>query len=296
MRDIAVKYVAPTAPGTTSVGGPGQLQTKGVAVEQLKPYLLAALNSVPPSNPLADRATAVLQGWNGDVYTNAISSTTLHPGYVIFSAWLNGVPVNLACNNSAKIAKGILCDTFADDLPATFNVATDRASVNLLVHVLDHACHIGDPGICPNDSGVPPSRNYFNNLDPNYPNVVMSGSFDQALAALGPDPAVWSRQPRTTVPFRHALGIPGLDTGSNCLLCSPPLPPLLGSHRATYAQLIELSWPTMYSENILPLGQSGFIPYPLALDRLVHFDDQLSLYRNFKYKRMPLYRNTQLKE
>jgi len=295
MRDIAVKYVAPTPPGTTSAGGPGQLQTKGVAVEQLKPYLFAALNAIPRQNPLAARAAALLQGWNGDVYTDAISGTTLHPGYVVFSAWLNGVPEDVACNNPLKRAKGMLCNTFFDDLPTTFNLATDRATVNLLVHVLDHACHIGvigDPGICPNDSGVPPSRDYFNNV---HPNDVISGSFDQALAALGPE-AAWSGQPRTTIPFHHALGIPGLDTGSNCLLCSPPLPPLLGSHRATYAQLIDLSSPTMYSENILPLGQNGFIPYPLALDRLVHFDDQLSLYRNFEYKRMRLYRNTQLKE
>jgi hypothetical protein len=66
----------------------------------------------------------------------------------------------------------------------------------------------------------------------------------------------------------------------------------------TYAQLVVLSDPMISSENILTLGQSGFIqlvpPDTPVLD--LHFNDQLALYRNFQYKPMHLYRNTELQE
>jgi hypothetical protein len=61
---------------------------------------------------------------------------------------------------------------------------------------------------------------------------------------------------------------------------------------------VALSNPTISSENILTLGQSGFIrsspPGTPTFD--AHFSDQLQLYRNFEYKPMHLFRNAQLHE
>jgi penicillin amidase len=181
----------------------------------LKPYLLAALDRVPPTNPLAPQAKAVLEAWNGDAFADAVTSTTLDAGEVIFSRWLS-------VNN-----------TFADELGANKALA----SVNMLIHVLDDALGGG--------SGVPPSRDYFNGLDPNR---VISTAFDQALDALGPDPAAWSAQPRATIAFRPVFSPPIPEAGS-----------MLGSSHMTYLQGIILSRPTITSENILTLGQSGFI-------------------------------------
>jgi hypothetical protein len=61
---------------------------------------------------------------------------------------------------------------------------------------------------------------------------------------------------------------------------------------------VVLSNPTISSENILPLGETGFIagapPDAPVFDP--HFNDQLRLYGDFHYKPMHLYRNIQLQE
>lgn len=52
----------------------------------------------------------------------------------------------------------------------------------------------------------------------------------------------------------------------------------------------------------MTLGQSGFIRWSpdgtvdLGRDLDPHFRDQLPLFQAFRYKPLPLYRNTQLKE
>jgi acyl-homoserine lactone acylase PvdQ len=162
-------------------------------------------------------------------------------------------------------------------LTTTFGTALgDRVgevSTNMLLHVLDDALGGG--------SGVPPSRDYFNGADPN---AVISTSFDEALAALGPDPAAWSNQPRGSITFTHAvIGNVGSVPNSN---------------RATYGQIAVLSQPEIQSENIFTLGQSGFIrlvpPNGFALDP--HFGDQLDLFRQFQYKPMPLSANNNHQE
>jgi penicillin G amidase len=132
----------------------------------------------------------------------------------------------------------------------------------MLIHVLDHALGGG--------SGVPPTRDYFNGMNPN---AVMSGAFDQALAALGSNPSAWSTQLRGIVRFRHTL-YPAV----------PEVATMLDSNRATYAYIVVLSNPTPNSESILSLGQSGFIARDGTLDP--HLRDQLELYRNFEYKPM----------
>jgi len=219
----------------------------------LKPYLLDALAAVPPSHPLAAQAITVLGAWNGNSFSDAITSTTLEPGQVIFSTWLTRMRNN----------------TFTDELGAS---RVGEANANTLLHVLDDALGGG--------SGVPPSRDYFNGIDPN---VVMSTAFDQALTTLGPNPAVWSTQSRGLTRFRHALYPTIAEIGN-----------IPNSNRATYAQIVVLSRPKLSAENIFTLGQSGFIklvpPAGYALDP--HFRDQLDLYRNFQYKLMHLFRGT----
>jgi penicillin G amidase len=233
-------------------------RVKGIGREArfLKPYLMAALDVYPPGHPLAGQARQILAEWDGSAFADAVTSTTLLSGEVIFSSWL-----------SAMIAA-----TFQDELGARVG----EASSNMLLHALDFALT--------GTSGVPPSRDYFNGVDPN---VMMSAVFDQVVgglaASLGGDPAGWTA-PRGFINFTHPLlGV---------------LATIPNSNRATYAQIVVLSRPRMDAENIYSLGQSGFIRLvlPGTFELHPHFMDQLGLFRSFEYKPMPLYRNTQLHE
>lgn len=115
----------------------------------------------------------------------------------------------------------------------------------------------------------------------------MLGADVVALTALGSDPATWSSAPRGTIDFRHRFYPTIPQVGSIPM-----------SNRATYAQIVVLSNPSIHSENILTLGQSGSIALgPLGTPVFApHFNDQLELYRDFQYKPMHLFRNTQLQE
>jgi len=246
MRDIAMDIARLTQGAQAQANG-----GSGRRVRFVKPYLLAALDAVPPSHPLASQARAVLEAWDGSALADALISTTLEPGEVIFARWLG---VRMRTN------------TFGDELGANANEAT----ANVLTHVLDDALGGG--------SGVLPSRDYFNGIDPN---AAMSLAFDQALEDLGSNPAAWSAQPRGTVLFRHVLFPTVPEVGT-----------MPQSNRGNYAQIVVLSRPRVSAENILTLGQSGFIqlvpPDIAVLDP--HFRDQLELLRNFEYKPMPLVR------
>ena len=222
----------------------------------LKPYLLAALNDVPPAHPLAAQAKAIVESWDGNAFTDAVTSTNLQSGEVIFATWLSLM----------------LTNTFGDELGTRVN----EASSNMLIHTLDFALT--------GDSGVPPSRDYFNGINPK---AVMSATFDQTLAVLaaaqGVNPAAWTA-PRGTINFSHPLlGVVATIPNSN---------------RATYGQIIVLGRPKITGETIFTLGQSGFIqlvlPNSFAFDP--HFMDQLGLFRNFEYKPMRFFQNTQLHE
>ena len=160
MKDIARDIAR------TGQGGDGR------EYRYVKPYLLTALNAVPPLNPLAAQAIAVLENWDGSLFGDAVTSEILEPGQVIFAKWLEFMRVN----------------TFGDEL----GMQVTQAGINMLIHVLDDALGGG--------SGVPPSRDYFNGV---HPNTAMSTAFDQALAAL--DPTEWSTKRRDTVEFRPTL-------------------------------------------------------------------------------------------
>jgi penicillin amidase len=230
-------------------------RVKGLGREAryLKPYLLEAFAAYPPANPLVAQARAVVAGWDGNAFADALASDKLYAGEVLFSAWLSRAVRN----------------TFVDELGSVVN----EANSNTLLHALDQALGGG--------SGVPPSRDYFNGVDPK---LVLSSSFEQTVAALGPDPSVWSNQPRGVINFNHPL----LGT----------LATIPNSNRATYAQIVVMGRPRATAENIYGMGQSGFVqfvpPGGYALDD--HYRDQNPLFRNFEYKSMPLYLNTQLKE
>jgi penicillin amidase len=223
----------------------------------MKPYLLSALDAVPPTHPLAAQARAILQAWDGSMVADAVSSTGTEPGEVMFTSWY------------ARMVAAVFNDEFGPTVVATW------VGPSTLQHVLDYALT--------GSSGVPPSRDYFNGADPN---VVMSGVFDATLTALasqfGNDPSTWSA-PRPTITF--ASSIVG------------PIATIPGANRASYGTFVDLG-NDMRSQNNLGLGESAFIarkqPSGFTLDP--HFTDQLPLYRNFSYKPMHFYQNTQLKE
>jgi penicillin G amidase len=222
----------------------------------LRPHLLTALTNVPPAHPLGTQAKAVIESWDGNAFSDAVASTSLHSGEVIFSTWLSLMITN----------------TFGDELGSR----TSEAGANMLIHVLDFALT--------GQSGVPPSRDYFNGADPK---AVISASFDQALAILaaaqGSNPATWTG-PRGSTTFTHPLiGV----------VASIPT-----SNRATYGQIVVLCRPKITGESIFTLGQSGFLqlvlPSNFSFDP--HYLDQLPRFRNFEYKPMRFYQNAQLKE
>ena len=70
------------------------------------------------------------------------------------------------------------------------------------------------------------------------------------------------------------------------------------SNRATYGQIVVLGRPKITGESIFTLGQSGFLhlvlPSSFSFDP--HYLDQLPLFRNFEYKPMRFFKNTQLHE
>jgi hypothetical protein len=65
-------------------------RVKGIGREAryLLPYLLSALDAVPPAHPLGPQARAVLEAWDGSAFEDAVTSTDLYAGEVIFSTWL----------------------------------------------------------------------------------------------------------------------------------------------------------------------------------------------------------------
>jgi hypothetical protein len=218
-------------------------------------HLLRALDAVPPTHPVADAAKTVLAGWDGFDFTDAVASTTLAPGTVIYRAWL----------------QRMLTATFADELGTVINQVAPAVPPGTLVNMLLHA--LDGPS-----AGVPPSRDYFNGADPRQ---LMSQTFDQIVATLvaqqGGNPATWS-SPRPVINFTHSVvGLVGTAPRGQ---------------RSTWAQIVVLSRPEVYGETQLTLGQSGFIARnadgSFALD--AHFRDQLSLFTNFQFKPMPLLR------
>ena len=222
----------------------------------LKPYLLQALNDVPPAHPLAPQAKSIIEAWDGSAFADAVTSTNLHSGEVIFSTWLSLM----------------LTNTFGDELGSRVG----EASTNMLIHALDFALA--------GDSPVPPSRDYFNGVNPK---AVMSATFSQTLAILaagqGSNPATWTG-PRGSITFTHPI----IGT-----VASIP-----NSNRATYGQIVVLGRPKITGESIFTLGQSGFLrlvlPSSFAFDP--HYLDQLGLFTNFNYKPMRFFKNTQLQE
>ena len=233
-----------------------RVKSLGREARFLKPYLLAALTDVPPAHPLGGQAKSIIEAWDGSAFSDALTSTNLHSGEVIFSTWLSLM----------------LTNSFGDEL----GVRVGEASSNMLIHTLDFALT--------GDSGVPPSRDYFNGVAPT---AVMSATFDQALtilaAAQGPNPALWTG-PRGSITFTHPIiGV----------VASVP-----NSNRATYGQIIVLGRPKITGETIFTLGQSGFLQLvlPSSFTFDPHFLDQLGLFRDFDYKPMRFFRNTQLQE
>jgi penicillin amidase len=233
-------------------------RVKGIGREAryLKPYLLAAIDAVQPLHPLAGEARTILAAWDGSAFADAVDSTTVYAGEVIFSTWL------------AEMLRA----TFGDELGSRVG----EASSNMLIHVLDAAL-VGE-------SGVPPSRDYLNAV---HPNVMMSAVFEQVLTAIadtqGSDPAAWTA-PRGTTRFVHPIvGTVGTIPSSNRATYAQIV--VLRRPHITAENIYTLG----------QSGFIGFVPPSgFALDG--HFRDQLDLYRAFEYKPVQLFRNAQLKQ
>jgi penicillin amidase len=223
----------------------------------LLPYLLGALNAHPPADAVGQAARAVLQGWDGSAISDAVTSTTLQAGEVIFTTWLSRA----------------LQNTFGDELGTAL---LPRASSNMLLHALDHA--LGD------GSSVPPSRDYFNGVSPR---SVLAASFNEAVAALaasqGSNPAAWTA-PRGSISFNH----PVLGTVARIPLSNRSTYGQIVQLKKPRPEAENIF--TLGQSGHIGVG-AGSSP---AFD--AHFFDQLPLYTRFEYKPMPLYLDATLTE
>jgi penicillin amidase len=223
------------------------LKTLGNETRYLRPYLLDAVAAEAPNDVRLQEVASRLEAWDGRFVSDPEAGTQVCPEEEIWTTWLS-------C---------MLADTFGDELGSYWS----DANLNTLLHALDGS-----------GSGVPPTRNYFDNLsttvtetDTQLVVLALRRALDILCARYGAyDMDLWTG-PRPTISFVHALG--------------PVLGDIPLSNRATYAQIIELSTPIL-ATNILPLGQSGFIS-PLGVPD-PHFGDQLVLYRQFEHKPMRL--------
>jgi acyl-homoserine lactone acylase PvdQ len=219
----------------------------GNETRYLRAYLLAAIVAEAPGDAQLQAVADRLAGWDGRLVTDVVSDTHILPEQQIWSTWLSNAMLR----------------TFGDELGSYW----DEADLNALLHALD--------GL---GSGVPPSRDYFDDVftaPVETANEVLVQAVRDALDLLEarygtPDMDTWV-EPRPVVPFVHPLGL---------ALGQVPL-----SNRATYAQIVDLGSPIV-AENVLPLGQSGFISPTGVPDP--HFGDQLALYRAFELKPMRL--------
>ncbi len=226
----------------------GRIGGLGREARFLLPYLLDALNDARPAGPLTERAQEILKDWDGNIVVDAINSTGLQPGEVIFSTWL----------------PHMIKETFGRAL----GTRVDEASSNMLLHVLDDA--LGD------GSAVPPSRDYFGGRDPQ---VVIRLAFEKALtelqASLGPNPFLWTRS-RPTTEFNHPIvgrvgSIPASNRATYAQIVVLSRPAISSENIFTLGQS----------------GFIGLVP-PAAFELNPHFRDQLGTYGNFEYKPMRL--------
>lgn len=153
-----------------------RLDGSGLRVEFLRSYIVQAVDEVGGGDAQLLQAKQLLEQWSGYVVEDAITSTLIEPGEVIFRAWLSQM----------------LSNTFLDELGSSL---LSEANFNTLTHVLDGPA-----------SGVPPSRDYFNGQD--WRQVVVT-SLREAIATLQarfntPDMTAW-RDPRPLTRFRHDL-------------------------------------------------------------------------------------------
>ena len=223
------------------------LKENGNETRYVREYLLAAVALEAPSDERLQEVASRLASWDGRGIADAIAGTHARPEEQIWSAWLPNV----------------LLATFGDDLGSSWG----EANQNTLLHALD-----GDA------SGVPPSRDYFDDVNTESvetANEVMVQALRVALDSL-----------------TDRFGTGNIDSWTvewPPYVFQHPLGPVLGTmplrNRATYGQIVELATP-IAAANIIPLGQSGYIspegvPGP-------NFGDQLPLYRQFEYKPMQL--------
>jgi len=219
----------------------------GTETRYVRAYLLAALATGAGDDARLAVAGARLAAWDGHFTGDAIAGTEMCPEEKLWTTW----------------ASQALLNTFGDELGSYWT----EADLNTLLHALDGSA-----------SGVPPARNYFDQIGTvavETADEVLVQSLREALDLLTAqygteDLDAWV-DPRPVIAFVHPLGM--------------PLGQMLVSNRATYAQIVGLSAPIV-AENILPLGQSGAISPDGAHD--VHLGDQSALYQQFGYKPMRL--------
>lgn len=232
-------------------------------VKHLKPYILSAVRSLKPNDSRLIEAVSLLEAWNGQRIDADGDGLYDHPGQTIFEAWL---PIML--EKTFKDEFGDYFSTLQYTYPeAVGGPTTVPLGVNVLIHALEGP-----------RAGVPPSRDYFNGVDPR---VVIVKSLEEALSKLQTkfgtqDMMKWKR------------GINILRFGTANVFGVPQsfVPPkdVIFMNRGTQNHLVVLGKDRIQGWNVVPPGQSGFTD--LMGKTGAHYSDQIDLYVKFMYKPM----------
>ena len=229
-----------------------------------KSYIINAVRKVEPDNTKLAEAAALLESWDGQRVDNDGDQLYDHPAQTIFEEWL---PVMLE-----KTFRDEFKDYFSLlDFKYPESVLGRSFTVPLGVNVLLYALQ-------GKEAGVPPSRDYFNGVDPN---AVIVNSLKDALSKLESkygtaDMSKWRR------------GVNMLRFGTTNVFGIPQsllsVKDVLYMNRGTQNHVVILGKDRVRGWNVVPPGQSGFVN--LQNKTSPHYQDQLDLYVKFEYKPM----------
>lgn len=142
----------------------------------LLPLLLKAVKASALS-PVAQKAVALLQTFDGNAFADAVDSPDIAPGFLVFSQWKEAVE------------QALFSPAIDGKLPDT--------APNVLIHVLEQH----DTG----KTSLPPRYDYFQGQDANTLIVAaLEAAVGELAELLGPQPASWAF-PRPTIEFDHPL-------------------------------------------------------------------------------------------
>ncbi|MEM3891133.1 MAG: penicillin acylase family protein [Nitrososphaerales archaeon] len=232
-------------------------------IKHLKPYISSAVRSLRPNDSRLIEAVSLLEAWDGQRVDTNGDGLYDHPGQTIFEAWL---PIML--EKTFKDEFGDYFSMLQYNYPeAVGGPTTVPLGVNVLIHALEGP-----------RAGVPPSRDYFNGVDPK---VVIVESLERALLQLQTKYGT-----QDMMKWKRSINILRFGTANVFGVPQSFVSPkdVIFMNRGTQNHFVVLGKDRIQGWNVVPPGQSGFTD--LMGKTGAHYSDQIDLYVGFTYKRM----------